>query len=190
MALETIDTTKTYEIFGNPIRLLGLLAGALGFVALGAFFVSKPEVFGGARGLTLILLIGWSAIIFFGLCALMGVLQLLKSKTPVVTISPQGFRDVRVASDTIPWDSIQNVSTFTTNGQRMLLVEVDPIVEANLNLSLVAKVTRGANAKLGADGLCSTMVGMDTSYPDFLNMVEAFMRENHSISQHNDTLER
>jgi len=188
VALGSIDTTKSYEIFGSPLRLLGLLAAAICFVALGAFFVLSPEAFG--RSKILILGIGWLCIIFFGFCAVMGVLQLLKLKAPVITVSPEGFRDVRIANDTIPWASIQGVSTYTTNGQKMLIVSVAPDVEKQLNLARMARISRGMNAKLGADGLCSTAAGMDISYPEFLKMVEAFVRANQSVSQHNDTLER
>jgi hypothetical protein len=76
-----------------------------------------------------------------------------------VTISPQGFRDTRLAAELIPWRAVRGVSTWSYNGalawrQSVMVLAVEPVTEAKLTLPLLARLTRRPNRWLGADGLC------------------------------------
>jgi hypothetical protein len=47
----------------------------------------------------------------------------------------------------------------------VLLVTIDPAEEARLTLTRVARWMRGANRKLGADGLIISSQGLKVGYP-------------------------
>jgi hypothetical protein len=95
-----IDTTRTIEIRQSPWQTLLLIAGALAFLAIGMLMItgsigkSQPDVFVQA--------IGWVSVLFFGACGIVGGWRFMTVRGPVVTISPAGIRDVRVAREAIP----------------------------------------------------------------------------------------
>jgi hypothetical protein len=99
----THDTSRTIEIEGSPAKLI--LLSVLGLVMTGAslFVVLYPPL----RTDIMAQIVGYFGTLFFGLCTLIGFVRLVRAGRPVVTISPRGIQDVRVASDTIPWAADQ-----------------------------------------------------------------------------------
>lgn len=95
----------------------------------------------------------------------------------VVTLSPQGIRDIRIAPEVIPWSAIRNVSTWKSQSQRIMVLDVDPETESRLPLSKIARWTREANKKLGADGLCVTAQGINTDYDGLLDATLAYWQD-------------
>jgi hypothetical protein len=79
---------------------------------------------------------------------------LLSVSGPVVTVTPEGIRDTRVAAEVIPWSAITGISTWQYRGQKIMVLAVDPATESGLTLTRIARWSRGANRALGADGLC------------------------------------
>jgi hypothetical protein len=167
-----IDTTRTIEIRQSPWRMLMLIAGALAFVVLGLALI-----FGWMderRSGHFVQAIGWISVVFFGACGLVGAWRLVSVRGPVVTISPAGIRDVRVAKETIPWRVIHDISTWEYQRQKVMVLDVDPAVERRLTLSMVARMSRRANASLGADGLCVAATGLSMRYDDLLATTRAY----------------
>jgi hypothetical protein len=74
----------------------------------------------------------------------------------VVAITPEGIRDGRVAAELIAWSAVSDIAIWENRAQPVMVLAVDPAVEAGLTLTRVARWTRGANRALGADGLCVT----------------------------------
>jgi hypothetical protein len=99
----THDTSRTIEIEGSPAKLI--LLSVLGLVMTGAslFVVLYPPL----RTDIMAQIVGYFGTLFFGLCTLIGFVRLVRAGRPVVTISPRGIQDVRVASETIPWAADQ-----------------------------------------------------------------------------------
>jgi hypothetical protein len=64
------------------------------------------------------------------------------------------------------------------SGQKVMVLAVDPAVEAGLNLSRIARWTRQANRSLGADGLCVTAQGIKTTYATLFSTARAFWNRN------------
>src|SRR3954469_2695382 len=101
----------------------------------------------------------YGLVVIFGVCAALALRGLFGLRGAVVTISPQGFRDTRLAAELIPWRAVRGVSTWSYNGTRawrqsVMVLAVDPATEAKLTLPLLARLTRRPNRWLGADGLC------------------------------------
>ena len=159
----TIDTSRTIEFHASPSRLLTLLmfsAMSTGIAAVLAFrlFPNMPSDPAAVSA-------GYSGLIFFSFCAAVAIWRLLGQRGPVVTISPDGLRDIRIAAEPIPWRAIKGISTWQMQRQTVLVVAIDPAAEARLSLTRLARWTRSANRKLGADGLVVSSQGLQVGYP-------------------------
>jgi hypothetical protein len=154
------DVTRTIEIAGSPGKLILLVAlGVLMTAASAAIaFGLIPDVD------IVVLIISYFGVVFFALCTIILVRRLLGARSPVVTITPEGIRDTRVAADLIPWSAIRSLTTWEYAGQKVLVLAVEPTVEQKLTLTTIAQWSRAPNRALGADGLCVTAQGLQTDY--------------------------
>jgi hypothetical protein len=161
-----IDTTRTIEIKQSPWEMLKMLAIGIGFVATSIFIAYQGNIF--------YIAIGIFGIVFFGALTLFVLWRLLTLMGPVVTISPGGVRDTRVAADTIPWSAITDVSTWSAYNQPAIILAILPDVEKRLKLSLITRMTRRANASLGADGLAIASQGLSMGHDALLDTITAY----------------
>jgi hypothetical protein len=164
------NAADVIDIEGSPARLL-LLTG-LGVLMTAVSAVVALDALPGASPDLLTWAISAFGAVFFALCTLITLWRLLFTQGPVVTITPQGICDRRVAAEVIPWSAIRKISTWDHAGQRILVLGVDPVVEATLKLSAIAKYSRSANRALGADGLCITAQGLKISYDELWKLVQ------------------
>src|SRR5690242_7373065 len=95
------DTSRTLIIESSPVKLLGLAAGGLLMTAGAIFIVVAAD----ARPFTK-WVGGYFGTVFFGLCTCVALWRLVQSPRPVITISPEGLRDSRVAAALIPWSAV------------------------------------------------------------------------------------
>lgn len=162
------ESAQVVEILGSPIKLLGLVVlGVLmtavsAAVAIPLFPDFEPDV--RTR------LICYFGVAFFALCTGVAAWRLVRTRGPVVTITPDGIRDIRVAPEFIPWSAVKRISTWESYGQKMMILAVDPALERRLTLGPIARWSRGANRALGADGLCITAQGLKIDYPTLLEI--------------------
>lgn len=170
----TIDTLTTTEIAGSPWKMLGLGLLGLGMVA-GSAALAAPELHG-ARFDSTVRIIGAVGVLVFGLFTTLILWRAATTRGAVVTLTPTGIRDVRVSAREIPWSAVRSISTWSNQGQRIMVLDVDPAVEATLGLTAIARWTRGANRSLGADGLCVTAQGLATTYDDLMALAKAYAR--------------
>jgi hypothetical protein len=170
-----IDTHQTREIAAAPLKLILMVLGALAFV-VGGCFMSLATVDTPKYSAAVVRLLGYVAIIFFGLCGLIGVWRLLTQRGPVITVSPEGLRDVRVSHDIVPWPAIASIGTWTHSGQRIMVLGLKPGEEAKLRLTTIARMSRGANARLGADGLAIAAQGTKISHDELIATATEYAR--------------
>src|SRR5262249_14816964 len=154
----TFDGSGTVEIRGSPIKLIGLVGlGALATAGAASLaFRWLPGIGAGSFAE----FIGYCGLLFFGLCTAMAFWRLLKANQTVVTITPRGIKDVRVAAEIIPWSAVRNISTWEIRRQKIMVLDIDPATEQRLTLTRIARWSRGPNRALGADGLCVTPQGL------------------------------
>lgn len=117
---------------------------------------------------------GVAGALFFGGCTLLIFWQAMTTSGPVVTLTRTGIHDQRVSAQEIPWPAIGGISTWAMQGQKVMVLAVDPAVEATLGLSTIARMSRGPNRSLGVDGLCISAQGLKTSYEDLFDLTVAY----------------
>ena len=159
----TTDTSRTLVIESSPRKLLVLvgIGGLMTAASLAVAFL-LPSI------ALLYRSVGYFGAAFFGLCTCAAVWRLLTSRGPVITISPEGIRDTRVAAVVIPWSAVTGISTWEYSGQKAMVVALKPGVEEGLGLTSMARLTRDANRALGADGLCVAASELKIDYDTLL----------------------
>lgn len=166
--------TKTIDVEASPLKLavigvlgVGMTAGCL-VIVLGYIPNPGPSSW------------KWWAVLFgvpfFGGCTLVAFWRALVSRGPVLSFSPEGLLDRRIAPVPIPWRAIRGISTWTYKRQKVMVLDVDPGAEAQLPLSRMVRLTRSANRQLGADGLCVAASGLKMSYAELLATATAYLR--------------
>ncbi len=166
----TIDTTRALEFHGSRGKLLGLLLLGIGMTALSLWVVLADLAPPSSLGQ----LAGYVGVLFFGAATAIAAYRLVTAARVVLTIAPEGIRDIRVAQAFIPWKSIHGLSTWSMQGQNVLVLAVDPETEKNLPLTRIARWSRGANRALGADGLCVSAAGLGVSYGHLLALAAEY----------------
>lgn len=161
-----IDTTRTIEIKQSPWRMIGIIAAGGALVATSWFLAIQPQ--------WTVQAIGWFGVLFFGAMLVIAIWRLLTLTGSVITVSPRGVRDTRVASDIVPWSAINGISTWSAYNQPAIVLAVDPAIERTLHLTRLARLTRKANAAVGADGLCIASQGLRMGHDALLETITAY----------------
>jgi hypothetical protein len=168
-----IDITSKIEIKLSLLRLAGAWAGGAAFVALGYWMTQATE--GTTRhSPELVHWAGYAAIAFFGGGVLLSVANTLAQSGPLLTLSPMGLRDTRISPDFIPWHSVDAIFTWAQHGQRMIVLQLHPGAEEKLRLTRMARISRRANARLGADGLVVATSGLNVGFDDLMAATMAY----------------
>jgi hypothetical protein len=157
------DTTRTIEFHASPTRVLTLLSFSVMSTAIAAALAFR--LFPNMPNDPATVSAGYSGLVFFGFCAAVALWRLYAQHGPIVTVSPAGLRDVRVAAEPIPWRAIKSISTWQMQRQMVLLVAIDPADEARLTLTRATRWMRSAHRQLGADGLVVSAHGLKVGYP-------------------------
>lgn len=166
----TIDTSQTLEFRGSRAKLAWLILLGIGMTALSLWIVMAGIAPAGTIGQ----LAGYIGAPFFGAATVIAIYRLFTAARVVLTIAPQGIRDIRVADAFIPWTSIAGLSTWSMQGQQVLVLAIDSETEKKLPLTRIARWSRGANKALGADGLCISPAGLGLSYEELSASAAAF----------------
>jgi hypothetical protein len=164
------QTAQTMEIKGSPAKLLGLLALGILMTAACALIVFGyiPVAAGSLRQFLV-----WAGLVFFALMTVLILYRLTKASDVLVTITPDGILDTRVAARIIPWSAVQKVSTWEMQRQKIIVLQVPPEVEGSIQMTRMARFSRGPNKSLGADGLCITAAGLKVSYEKLMEEILA-----------------
>lgn len=168
------DTARTVAFEGSPEKyvLLTFFAVLMAIVAIAIALPASP----GLHDSVVIRLVFYSIAAIFLLSAVAALAQIPNARGTVFTISPQGIRDTRIAAETIPWNAIQNISTWAFGSFTAMVVKLDPAAERRLSLTLMSRLTRRPNGWFGADGLAIGPVGLKTGYDEMFDTTVAYWR--------------
>ena len=116
----------------NKLKLVMMFFGAVLFVAAGIWFVTNPSTFtkdtSGFMGSTKIIIIGWAAIIFFGVCAIMIARKIFDNNSGLV-INSEGILDNSsgVSAGLISWADVTGLRERQVYNQKFIMIMVkDP----------------------------------------------------------------
>jgi hypothetical protein len=159
---ENLQANDCLEICESRVRLGFFLAGGL-LLTLGALFMSgacvgvllgllgpPPRTAGQIVSPILALLIGLAGIIMFGSATIQSATRLFNSRQPVLFLGPDGFKDIRICNDWIPWSAILSAKDYRGKG---VVLDVDPRFASKLRLGFVTRFIRSANRLFGYRGL-------------------------------------
>jgi hypothetical protein len=160
------------EISRSPWRTVGLMAAGLLLTALSASvaFHLLPDRRAGLYEQ----FISYVLVALFAQWTFIIAWRSLTVGGAVVTVTPEGIRDTRVAAELIPWTAIERISTWQHRGPKVLVLAVDPEVERGLSLTRMACWSRKVNRALGADGLCIEVRGLSIGYDKLLQTCMAY----------------
>jgi hypothetical protein len=153
------------EIQGSPAKLFGL--AALGIIMTGLSAAIAFGMIPPGDG-SFVQFLGGFGVLFFGTGLVIALYRLATSSGTLITLSPEGLHDVRVSQRPVPWDAISDVSVWSAHGQDIIVVAMPPEIEQRIGLTRMARWSRGANAKLGADGLCIASTGLNMKHVELL----------------------
>jgi hypothetical protein len=165
------------DISRQPVEIKGSAAKLLGLVGLGLVMtaMSGAIAFGFIPNIegSFVQFVGWIGLFFFGASMLIGLSRLFTASKAILTLLPDGLLDTRVAEKPIPWAAMEDIGVWSSHGQKIIVIAVPPEVEAGLGLRRMVQMTRGVNAKLGADGLCIASTGLKISHDELLGEIIA-----------------
>ncbi|MET3978941.1 hypothetical protein ABIB62_001510 [Mucilaginibacter sp. UYP25] len=118
------DVNGVVEIGLNKLKITALLIGALLFVAAGIWLVKNPGIF--HKSLLLITIVGYTAIVFFGVCALF-IANKMFDAGPGFVIDNNGIVDNSSPFSVgfIPWVDVVSLSVIEIGSQKFMVVKVE-----------------------------------------------------------------
>jgi hypothetical protein len=115
------------EIPLSKQKIILMLIGSIAFVAIGLWFVIAPPTIQNSYwgNPTKIMIVGYSSIIFFGLCAFFLIRKLPDNK-PGLIIDDNGLIDNSsgVSTGQILWADIEDISVIEIHRQRLIMIHV------------------------------------------------------------------
>src|SRR5262245_24467071 len=137
--------------FPGPVTLtasrrkwIGMLAIAVGFVAIAIFMLYRQPADFGSEGI----LVAWSGMVFFGLCGLVSIVMLLPG-AGALTLSAEGFETTSLfRTSRTPWSAASDFTvvhmpgdTAVTKGPAMVGYELakSPSAFADMNRSILGR---------------------------------------------------
>jgi len=132
-------------------KLLG--AGLLATLLCGALAFSLHD---GKDIATIQIALSYFGIVFFGLATCKTLGTLISAREPVLFITRVGIRDTRIADDTISWRSVRDISIFRYRSQRIVVLQVDPLLAERFEGGFLKRVLSLLNKPIGADGVLVT----------------------------------
>jgi len=123
---------------------IGVLLGVLGPPRTALQFVAPYPL----------LLLGVLNIILFGSASIQTTGRLLGKRHPALFLTRDGFKDVRISPEWIPWSTVLSLSEYRGAGIiEGLILDVDPQFVRKLRLGFVIRFARMGNRLFGYRGL-------------------------------------
>lgn len=153
-------------------RTLLLVAFGLTFTAWGLWAALWPDAVAASqsnpRDPAEIALFGWIAALFFGLCTVASVRELLRTE-PQMVIGPEGLYWRRWSRATIPWSEFRRAERSQVYGTKFLWLWLhNP--QAWRSTKLRGRLSR-ANKLIGGGEIDLSTVGLDRSFDEMVDAV-------------------
>lgn len=154
-------------------KIVPLILGCAGFVGLGLWMTGAfgPPQASDRYWSDLILMIGWSSVVFFGLCGVLWSLRLFDSGERL-RIGADGIRSKSWSNQTIPWEEIVDVTTWSSRGQNVIVLHLrDPAQFPGRGL---AAMLADANRSLTGGDISISLTGTDRTFAEAVLALKQF----------------
>ena len=171
------ETTARFEAHVSKQRMWAIALLALGFAAIGLWFVSAAEALSQSvrfvffRDPFVLRVFGCVAMLFGVTGAIVAVRQLFRAG-PVIEIGPGGVRWRRWSNETIPWRAITDATSKTISSQQFLCLTLTR-PEDHPGKS-TARLLAGMNKNMGFGDVAISTNGTDRSHAEMLEAVSRF----------------
>lgn len=154
-----------FEARASRWRLVLLLAGSLGFVALGIFLltIDPPDL---KRTLA-----GVAGIVVFGAFFLIGLAR-VRDQGVEIRVDQRGIWWKRWSDDTIPWSAIERITVGEIRGQRFACLFLR-YAGAYRSATLMGKLA-SANKAMGFGDIAINTGSTDASFADLMAAIDRF----------------
>jgi hypothetical protein len=162
---------EDFVAYPSRWRVALLTLGAFAFVTMGLWFVG---VFGTPPMShryppAILFVVGCASIIFFGSCGLLGAKRLFDTDEEL-RIGRSGIRWSRWSDETIPWAEISEVTTWSTRGQRFIILHLrNPALFPGKGV--VGKLARANRALTGGD-IGISLTATDRGFEEAMSAVD------------------
>lgn len=154
-------------------RIALLIAGSLGFVAIGVWMAGLFGPIPALRQMSPMVaeFWGWCAILFFGMCALAGA-KLWWANSERLRIGRSGIRWSGWSDQTIPWDEIAAVTEWRYRNTRSIILHLrDPSLYPGRGF---AAFSARANRALTGGDIGISLTGTDRKFADAIAAIARF----------------
>jgi len=172
-------------IYLSKAKILFLILLSIIFIALGVWFLflDVQSIEGSRRfnSPALIYGIGIITIVFFGLCALVGVKKLF-DKSPGIILSSEGILDNSsgVSAGIIPWSDVVDIGQYQIHKQKFVLIHVrDPEKYANTGNALKRMANR-ANMKMCGTPINISANSLKIGYGELVKIIQKYYQNSRS----------
>ena len=165
------------------------VTGPMALVVLGVFMTGISlaialGLFGELRAGDFMIYIAWFGVAFFGLALFGAIRSMMTMNGVVVTLSPQGIRDIRISKEPIPWADIRDITTWSYRTQKLMVLKVDADTRKRLGFGAMARWGNRMSRMLGADGMCITAQGLKIRYRDLFDTSMAYWQAHSGRTEH------
>lgn len=146
-----IQTSQIRAFRGSLIKLSLMSVGGILTTALSALIAAgwHPRAQPTSSGEIL----GYVGVLFFGSATYLTLKRLASIRSPILTLTPDGFFDVRISTAPISWSVVDDVTTWKRFGQKLVALRIAGPEIDRLPLTRIAKWNLGINRTLGAGEL-------------------------------------
>jgi hypothetical protein len=169
--LAEVDTARTVELKASAS---GVLAPILLGMAMTGVCVALVVVYAGAGNPRQYM--GMAGTALFGAITIVSIWRSSKIGDTVLTLSPQGFRDIRVSPEFIPWSAVESISAREMSSAKGVVVK-RIVVTLPKSVRQNSRFGRsgGWSQSGGADGLSIATEELGPPFNEILEMMRAYL---------------
>ncbi len=171
-----IDPSQTVIINGSAAQLLGSLTlTVLASLGVGAAVWLKADIL--STTALIAFLLGTAGLV--GLSFLIARM-LFSSDAPVLMISPEGVRDLRLSKDTVPWSDVQDVRVRRNRHVKVIELVLNKEADKSLTFRPIPRLLRNVERLSKSVKFNISAHGLLISHNQLLATLEAYAQAHKS----------
>lgn len=166
----------------SKVKLVLLVIGAFLFVAVGIWMLGleDKEIASSTRYDDALFLTGlaWTAIGFFGLCALIGIRKLFDQR-PGLILSDKGIVDNSsgISAGVIPWEDVSGITQYQLQSQTFVSILVSDPEKYVLKGGLMKQLANRANMKMCGTPLNISSNSLKISHDELFELMSEYYQK-------------